>query len=107
MEFAADILPARPRIVFSLDRDSVCMGDDCVSHARSVEMPSFTDAKMLAENLGAGYLPSVRGYGHWWECILNGSAIAKVFPNGSAEKLGEVAYDTTNSGYFRYHSATY
>ncbi|MBX3281888.1 MAG: hypothetical protein KF756_05365 [Acidobacteria bacterium] len=107
MEFTTEILSARPRIVFSLDRDSVCMGDDCVCHACSVEMPSFTDAKVLAENLSAGYLPSVRGYGHWWECILNGNVIAKVFSNGTAEGLSTIEYGPKNSVYFRYNSATY
>ena len=64
-EFA--VLTSRPRIVFKLDRDSVCAGDDCESHEASVETYSFTDPVALAEDLGSGYLASVAGYGHWWE----------------------------------------
>lgn len=102
-EFA--VLRSRPRIVFTVDRDSVCAGDDCESHEASVETYSFTDPVALAEDLGSGYLASVAGYGHWWECILNGTVIARVFPNGKAEKVGEVHYLDENVVYFKYHSA--
>ena len=105
VEFA--VLKSRPQIVFSLDRDSVCAGDDCESHSTSVEKYSFTDPVALAEDLAAGYLASVAGYGHWWECILNGTVIAKVFPNGNAEAVGEVHYLEENAVYFKYHSASF
>lgn len=105
LEFA--VLKSRPRIKFTLDRDSVCAGDDCESHETSVETYSFTDPVVLAEELGSGYLASVAGYGHWWECTLNGTVIAKVFPNGKAEKVGEVNYLDENVVYFRYHSARF
>ena len=104
-EFA--VLKSRPRIVFTLDRDSVCAGDDCESHEASVEAYSFTDPAALAEALGCGYLPSVAGYGHWWECVLNGTVIAKVFSNGKAEKVDDISYVDENSVYFRYHSAKF
>jgi hypothetical protein len=105
VEFA--VLTSRPRITLSLDRDSVCAGDDGEMHKVSVETYSFSDSVALAEELSSGYLPSVAGYGHWWECILNGTVIANVFPNGKAEQVGEVEYIEKNTVYFKYHSATF
>lgn len=107
MKMEREILSSSPRIVFALDRDSVCAGDDCEAHTKSVESYSFIDPVVLAENLGDGYLPSVAGYGHWWECILNGTVIATVASNGKATKIGEIKYLDNNSVYFKYHSATY
>ena len=101
------VLKSRPRIALTLDRDSVCSADDCESHETSVETYSFTDPASLAEELSSGYLPSVAGYGHWWECILNGTVVAKVFSNGKAEKVNEIVYFDENSVYFRYHSAEF
>jgi hypothetical protein len=105
LDFA--VLESRPRIAFSLDRDSVSAGDDCQSHKVSVETYSFVDPVALAEKLSSGYLPSVAGYGHSWECILNGTVIAKVCSNGKAEKIQEVDYGEENKVYFKYNSATY
>jgi hypothetical protein len=105
MEF--QVLTSRPRITIALDRDSVCAADDCEMHDVSVETPSFIDAAVLAEQLSSGYLPSVAGYGHWWECILNGTVVARVLPNGKAEKVGEVSYGEKNSVYFKYYSAAF
>lgn len=102
------IIQARPRITFHLTRDSVCMGDDCEApHERQVETPSFTDPVQLAQELAAGYLASVKGSGHTWDCVLNGTVIAVVSPNGSAKAVGEVNYADSNCVHFIYHSATY
>lgn len=101
------VLKSRPLIEFNLDRDSVCAGDDCDAHKASVETHSFIDPVALAEELSAGYLPSVAGYGHWWECILNGTVVAKIFSNGEAEKVRDVDYQEENTVYFKYHSATF
>lgn len=101
------VLKSRPQIRFSIDRDSVCAGDDCETHEVSVQTYSFTDPVALAEELGSGYLPSVAGHGHWWECIVNGAVVANVFSNGKAEKVNEVRYLDENSVYFKYHSATF
>ena len=105
IEFA--VLKSRPRIEFILDRDSVCAGDDCETHKTSTEAFSFIDPVALAEELGRSYLPSVAGYGHWWECILNGKVVAKVLSNGKAEKVQDVGYSEENTVYFKYHSATF
>ncbi len=107
MNIECEVLRARPRIVFVVDRDSVCAGDDCEAHKITVQTLSFIDPVRLAEELSSPYLPSVAGYGHWWECILNGNVIAKISSDGKAEKAGEVNYLKDNTVYFRYHSATY
>ena len=107
MKVESAVLNSRPRIMFGLDRDSVSAGDDCETHDATVETHSFICPVALAEELSSGYLPSVAGYGHWWECILNGTIIAKVFSNGKAEKLDEILYLDENSVYFKYHSAKF
>lgn len=107
MKVEFSVLKSFRRIDFILDRDSVCAGDDVEAHKSLAKTYSFIDAVALAEELSGGYLPSVRGYGHWWECILNGTVIAKVYSNGKAEKVGEVGYKDENTVYFKYHSATY
>jgi hypothetical protein len=105
MKAEFQVLRSRPRIVFNLDRDSVCAADDCESHNAIVETYSFMDPVTLAEELSSGYLPSVAGYGHWWECMMNGRVIAKVFPNGKAERVADVTYTEDNSVYFKYNAA--
>ena len=104
-EFA--VLESCPRIEFIMDRDSVCSSDDCDTHKTSVETYSLIDTVALAEELSSGYLPSVAGFGHWWECILNGIVVAKILSNGKAEKIQEVDFKETNTVYFKYHSATF
>jgi hypothetical protein len=61
----------------------------------------------LAEELSGGYLPSVVGYGHWWECILNGAVVAMVLSNGKVERVQDVDYKEENTVYFKYHAATF
>ena len=107
MEKAFEVIKSRPRIAFALNRNSVCAADDGESHETSVETYSFHDPVALAEELSSGYLPSIAGHGHWWECTLNGIVIAKVSSDGKAEKLGEVNYLDENFVYFRYHSAPF
>ena len=102
-----EVLKARPRIRFQLDRDSVCAGDDCESHEKFVETYSFLDPVILAEQLSSGYLPTVAGYGHWWECIVNGTVVANVFPDGRAKLVAGLHYAEENFIYFKYHSAKF
>lgn len=104
-EFA--VLKSRPQIEFTLNRDSVCAGDDCETHKALKESYSFIDPIALAEELSSGYLPSVVGVGHWWECVLNGTFVAKVLSNGKAERVQDVDYKEENTVYFKYHSATF
>jgi hypothetical protein len=107
MKIESEVLKSRPRILFTVDRDSVCAADDCETHNTSTETYSFIDPVALAEELSSGYLPSVAGYGHWWECVLNGRVVAKVFPSGKAEKVRELEYEEDNAVYFKYHSAAF
>ena len=107
MKAEFEVLKSRPRIVFGLNRDSVGAGDDCETHETTVETYSFIDPIALAEELSSGYLPSVAGYGYWWECKLNGIVIAKLLSNGKAEGVREVTYGDDNTVYFKYHSATF
>jgi len=101
------VLESRAQIRFALDRDSVCASDDFETHKVSVETYSFIGPVALAEELSSGYLPRVAADEHWWECILNGIVIAKVFSNGKAEKVDDVRYAAENSVYFKYHSARF
>ena len=107
MKVEFEVLKSRPRIAFTLDRDSVCAADDCDTHEVSIESHSLIDPVVLAEELSFGYVPSVAGFGHSWECILNGTVIAEIFPNGKVERVGEVTYADKNSVYFKYYSAVF
>lgn len=107
MKVESEVLQSRPRITLTLDRDSVCAADDCEMHEISVETYSYLDPVVLAEELSSDYLPLVAGFGHWWECILNGTTVAKVLPNGKAEKVAELRYMDENSVYFKYYSAAF
>ena len=101
------VLKGRPRIQVSLDRDSVCMGDDCESHVRTVEVESFVDPAVLAGALSSGYLPGVAGIGHTWTCVLNGVRIAEIATSGIRALVRESPFAEENQAYFVYHSATY
>ncbi len=107
MKNELEVLSSRPRIAFNLDRDSVCAADDFESHEAVVETYSFVDPIQLAKELSSGYLPSVAGYGHWWECVLNGAVIARIFPNGKAERVADVTFSEENSVHFKYHAAAF
>ena len=101
------VLEGRPRIKVFLNRDSVCMGDDCEPHAKTVEIDSFVDPVVLAEELSSGYLPSVAGIGHTWTCVLNGVQIAEIATSGIRPLVRESPFSDENRVHFVYHSATY
>jgi hypothetical protein len=101
------VLKSRPRIKVSLNRDSVSMGDDCASHARTVEIDSFVDPAVLAGELSSGYLPGVAGIGHTWTCVLNGVKIAEIATFGIRALVRESPLSEENQAYFVFHSATY
>lgn len=61
MKAAFRVLKARPRISVVLTRDSVCAGDDCDAHEKTVEVSSFVDPEVFAREISSGYLPSVAG----------------------------------------------
>jgi hypothetical protein len=104
-EFA--ILKNRSQLQLRLARDSVCAGDDCDAHEKTVSVYSFLDPVALVSHLAPGYLPTVNGYGHTWDCILNGKIIAIVSVNGIEAKVSEVTYAENNEINFVYRSAKY
>ncbi|MDU0460306.1 MAG: hypothetical protein RW306_16380 [Geobacteraceae bacterium] len=81
------IIKNRPKLDIRLTRDSVCAGDDVdAPHEKTLSSHSFLDPVALASHLSSGYLPSVQGVDHTWECKLNGNTIAiistsKIEPN--------------------------
>ena len=94
--------------MFILTRDSVCAGDDCdAPHEKIVEAHATPDAAALLIELATGYLASVGGFGHSWECLLNGKRIAVIWADGTAKKDESVEYEEINRVHFRYNSATY
>ncbi len=102
------VLRSRPLMSFILTRDSVCAGYDVdAPHKKLVEIDSFLDPVALALELAKGYLASVNGVGHSWECMLNGKRIAVVLPNGTATQSANFEYQESNSVHFKYNSATF
>ena len=102
------VLKDRPKISIRLTRDSVAAGDDFnAPHEKTVYVYSFIDPIALISHLASGYLPSVNGVGHSWDCELNRSIIGTISSNGIDSKVSEIQYDKTNEVHFVYHSATY
>jgi hypothetical protein len=102
------ILKDRPTISITMTRDSVCAGDDCdAPHEKHLDVPSFIDPQSLANQLASEYLPSVKGIGHTWECILNGRSIGTISITGFVAKVSEVMYQGNNSVHFKYNSSVY
>jgi hypothetical protein len=107
MKAEFQILKARPKIQVILNRDSVCAGDDCESHEKTVEVYSFVDPEAFAREISSGYLPSVAGVGHSWTCVLNGVRMAEVTSSGIRALVRESPFSDENRAHFVYHSATY
>jgi hypothetical protein len=103
-----NILKDRPKVDIRITRDSVCAGDDChATHEKTISIHSFLDPIVLASHLSSGYLPSVNGIGHTWNCVLNGKVIATISVNGIEPKVSEVVYALINHIHFVYNSAMY
>lgn len=92
-----------------LTRDSVCMGDDVEDHTKVIDVVSDSTPHETIMNIAKIYLPNVMGYGHTWECLLNGTKIAMI--NGNCNKITLFTNNPSfNNGCnldFKYHSATY
>ena len=102
------ILKNRPNLKIRLTRDSVSAGDDIdAPHGKTVETHSFLDPVALASHLYSGYLPTVSGIGHTWDCVLKGKVVASISSEGIASRVSEITYDTNNHVHFVYHSARY
>jgi hypothetical protein len=102
------ILRDRPKLSFSLTRDSVCAGDDCdAPHEKKITIHSFTDPKALARESSSTYLPSVDGVGHSWICVLNGIKIAEITHKGIEPIVRQIEFAENNKIHFQYISARY
>ena len=103
-----EILKDRPKIKLKLTRDSVCAGDDMnAPHEKKVSQPSFTDPFNFINNISSGYLPTVAGRGHTWDCLLNGNIYGTISINDVKIKINEVQYEDENHVHFKYNSAKY
>ena len=103
-----EVLKTRPQLPIRLTRDSVCPADDCATpHEKKVSVHSFVDPVALVSHLAPGYLPSVTGAGHKWECKLNGQLIATISPNQISPRVREVVYAEDNHLHFTYRAASH
>ena len=107
MKAEFQVLKARPKIQVVLDRDSVCAGDDCESHQKTVEVYSFIDPEAFARAISSGYLPSVAGVGHSWICELNGVKMAEIRNSDVKVLVRETPFSDENRARFIYHSARF
>jgi hypothetical protein len=106
MKEAFQVLRARPKLQIRLTRDSVCAGDDYdAPHEKTVSVHSFVDPRALVSHLASGYLPTVSGSGHTWDCFLNGQLVASVSPNDISPRVMEVTFAQENHAHFVYHAA--
>ena len=108
MKKTFEVLKGRPRVTIQVTRDSVAAGDDCdAPHSRKVETHSFLDPTALIRAIHPGYLPSVSGVGHSWECMFNGRLVATVTGSEIEPNAREVEYRTEHHLHFVYRSASF
>ncbi len=107
MKAEFQVLKAKPKIRVVLTRDSVCAGDDCDAHEKTVEVYSFVDPDAFVRAISADYLPSVAGVGHSWTCVLNGVKIAEIENSGIRVLVRESPFSEENRAHFVYHSSRF
>ncbi|HSI14503.1 MAG TPA: hypothetical protein VK961_20805 [Chthoniobacter sp.] len=107
MKAAFEVLKGRQRIMVNLTRDSVCAGDDCDAHDKTVEAYSFLDPVAFAQETSSGYLPSIAGVGHTWTCVMNGVKIAEIGTSGIRSLERSTPFSEENNVHFVYHSSPY
>jgi len=107
MKAEFQVLKAKPKIRVVLTRDSVCAGDDCDSHEKTVEVYSFVDPEAFTRAISADYLPFVAGVGHSWTCVFNGVKIAEVTNSGIRSLVRESPFSDENRARFVYHSSRF
>jgi hypothetical protein len=107
MKAEFQIIKATPKIQVILNRDSICAGDDCESHEKTVEVYSFVDPEAFVRAVSSGYLPSVAGVGHSWTCVLNRVKIAEVCNSDIRVLVTESPFEEVNRVDFIYHSARF
>lgn len=91
-----------------LTRDSVCMGDDVEDHTKIIDIVPQRSTYEIIMSIAKKYLPNVVGYGHTWDCFLDGEIIAVI--NGNCNKITPIANCSSLTNgcrlYFKYHCAT-
>ena len=99
------------KIKMKLMRDSVCMADDVNDHTRIINIipPSEQDTNAFMIQIAKNYLPTMNGYGHTWDCMLNGEKIAVISGNCeiSTPTFAAPVISDGSCMYFKYHSAAY
>ena len=92
-----------------LTRDSVCMADDMDDHTKTINIGSQHTMHSTIMDIAKKYLPSIAGYGHSWDCLLNGRKIAVI--HGNCEKItpltDAVFFSEGSRLFFKYHSSTF
>lgn len=102
------ILKNKPNVEIRITRDSVCMADDCnAPHEIKITQSSFIDPEVFIRNIYSGYLPSIAGVGHTWECFLNETLVGIISINQIVPRVIHIEYRTENHVHFKYNSATY
>jgi hypothetical protein len=107
MKAEFQILKAKPKIRVVLTRDSVCAGDDCDAHEKTVEVYSFIDPEAFARAISSDYLPAIAGVGHTWVCVLNGVKVAEIACSGIRALVRENPFSEDNRVHFVYHASTF
>lgn len=85
-------------ISFTVDRSSVCMGDDMESHAGGYTMSDGADLVALFEQLKQdGFFPSIQGNNVVWVLKSGGSCVfsyftktGRVFPDISGRNIADI-----------------
>jgi len=84
------------------------MGDDVDNHTKIIHIVSLRSSPKIIMNISKKYLPKIRGYGHTWDCFLDGKLIAVI--NGNCSGITLINNPPFYSGChldFKYHSETY
>lgn len=106
MKMKFEILSDRPRLTITLTRDSVCAADDFdAPHEKTLVIYSFIDPTHFIREISTGYLPSVAGTGHTWDCLLNNIHIGTISIDGIRTFVKQITYLQENHVYFRYNSS--
>jgi len=102
--------------VVKVERDSVCMGDDCdAPHSYSFNVSSNSTLSEVFNHLERKkYLASVAGQNHSWEAIIENRSVAlfkgnSKYPEPTAALSKQVSSYANNSIlniWFKYNSAT-
>ena len=96
------------KIQIKLTRDSVCLTDDMQDHTQIIDIdPQETSQKTIMD-IAKNFLPSIGGYGHTWDCCIDGAKIAVI--EGNCIKITPISsarfFANGNKLYFKYHSAS-